>query len=306
MRARRPRARVRARGRTEAPGRRAGRHKREIVVPPLAQIFPRWHLFDVDGRARAEKPPLPSTHDRRARWLLSRRLPPVTSPRVRSPLRFPRAIARSARRRRRAPPRALRPALTDPSRFLSHAQARRYSRRNARSATSPRPAAATSRCASADGIPSRVSARRTSRRRRPRSISTRPRRGEKPSSDRPIAPLPKGRRPVGEPPQHARPPPRSSPARELRRRSARRGRPSTVERTLTLETYPPTLTLTLTRDAGPEPRRPVRARLRHDGGVRVLRGEQEQGREVGRRDALRLPVEPEEVHSRARRWFSLG
>ena len=176
------------------------------MVPPLAQIFPRWHLFDVDGRARAEKPPLPSTHDRRARWLLSRRLPPVTSPRVRSPLRFPRAIARSARRRRRAPPRALRPALTDPSRFLSHAQARRYSRRNARSATSPRPAAATSRCASADGIPSRVSARRTSRRRRPRSISTRPRRGEKPSSDRPIAPLPKGRRPVGEPPQHARPP----------------------------------------------------------------------------------------------------
>ena len=49
---------------------------------------------------------------------------------------------------------------------------------------------------------------------------------------------------------------------------------------------------------GPQPRRSVRPRLRHDGGFRVLRREQEQGRQVGRGHALRLPAQPEEVHPR--------
>lgn len=49
---------------------------------------------------------------------------------------------------------------------------------------------------------------------------------------------------------------------------------------------------------GPQPRRSVRPRLRHDGGFRVLRREQEQGCQVGRGHALRLPAQPEEVHPR--------
>ena len=49
-------------------------------------------------------------------------------------------------------------------------------------------------------------------------------------------------------------------------------------------------------NVGPEPRRFVRTRLRHHGGFLVLGGEQEQGRDVERRHAVRLPVEPEKVH----------
>lgn len=54
--------------------------------------------------------------------------------------------------------------------------------------------------------------------------------------------------------------------------------------------------LTTVTRIGPQPRRSVRPRLRHDGGFRVLRREQEQGRQVGRGHALRLPAQPEEVH----------
>ena len=49
-------------------------------------------------------------------------------------------------------------------------------------------------------------------------------------------------------------------------------------------------------NAGPEPRWFVRTRLRHHGGFLVLGGEQEQGCDVERRHAVRLPVEPEKVH----------
>jgi hypothetical protein len=47
---------------------------------------------------------------------------------------------------------------------------------------------------------------------------------------------------------------------------------------------------------GPQPGRPFRPRQRHNGGVRVQRREQKQRRQVGNRHPLRLPVEPEEVH----------
>ena len=89
-----------------------------------------------------------SPHTRRETWLPSLRLPPVTSPRVRRDTRERAAhrLARSTDVARIYPPRGRTPAHP----LRSHlgcllSQARRSSRPSARSATSPRPAAATSR-----------------------------------------------------------------------------------------------------------------------------------------------------------------
>ena len=87
-----------------------------------------------------------SPHTRRETWLPSLKLPPVTSPRVRETRANARRIDSRARRWSRASPRAVAPAHP----LRSHlgcllSQARRSSRPSARSATSPRPAAATSR-----------------------------------------------------------------------------------------------------------------------------------------------------------------
>merc|ERR1712216_737336 len=49
--------------------------------------------------------------------------------------------------------------------------------------------------------------------------------------------------------------------------------------------------------AGPKPGRALRTRVRHAGGIRLLEGEQGEGRDVERGDALRLLAGPEEVHS---------
>ena len=76
------------------------------------------------------------------------------------------------------------------------------------------------------------------------------------------------------------------------RREGRRRRAARVNRDDRL-----TPRRTLDRSIGSEPRRLVRPRLRHHGGFLVQRGEQEQGRHMEREHPVRLPVEPEEVHS---------
>ena len=124
------------------------------------------------------------------------------------------------------------------------------------------------------------------------------------------------RMPTGDPPPPCDRPPiprREKPPRRIARqrgfpvlspvRQSARSSPSHNGRRIICTSSRGALTASLPKRAtetriGPQPRRSVRPRLRHDGGFRVLRREQEQGCQVGRGHALRLPAQPEEVHPR--------